>query len=125
ERERAGHQRAGIALPYDDIAADFAIQRLTGVPGQRRLWIEGVDVADAAAHEQRDDRGRTRLEVRRLRRVRVDAARFAFARCRVQEVVGQQVVLIQQAGEREAADSASRAEQELTPRPAGLAGVHR
>ena len=40
------------------------VQRLSGVPRERRLGVEGVDVADASAHEERDDRSGARLEMR-------------------------------------------------------------
>ena len=73
EGERARHQRARRTLPHDDVALHLAVDRLAGVLRQRRLGIEGIHLAPAAAHEQRDDGGRARLEVRRLRRVRVDA----------------------------------------------------
>ena len=82
ELKRARHQRAGMALPHDDLA--LAGQRLSGVFIQRRLGIEGVDVADAAAHEQRNDALCARLEMWFLRMVCVEsvattiAARVAF-----------------------------------------------
>ena len=50
ELKRAGHERAGIPLADDDLA--LAGQRLAGIPGQRRLGVECVQMADAAAHEQ-------------------------------------------------------------------------
>ena len=76
EAERARHQRAGMALPDDDVA--FARQRLACEAVQGRLGIERIHVADAAAHEQRDDTLRARREVRLLRGM----ARGAVCTCR-------------------------------------------
>ena len=80
EREGARHQRPGKSLPHDHVALHLAVDRLAGVLRQRRLRIERIHLAPAAAHEQRDDRGRARLEMRRLRRVRVHADRGGGAR---------------------------------------------
>ena len=44
--KRARHQRAGISLPHDDLA--LAGQRLAGIFLQRRLGVEGIQMADAA-----------------------------------------------------------------------------
>ena len=64
EAEWALHQRPGIALANFDLA--FSLHRHAVVLLQRRLVLKGVQVADAAAHEQRDHGLCTRLEVRRL-----------------------------------------------------------
>ncbi len=82
EAEGALHQRPGIALPDLDLAVAF--HRHPVVFFQRRLVLEGVDVADAAAHEQRDHRFRARLEVRRLgQQKRIAAAGRAACTMRV------------------------------------------
>src|SRR6184192_742661 len=62
EPERARHQGTRIALTHDHVAGDLAIERLTGVLGQRRLRVEGVDMADAAGHEERNHGGGARLK---------------------------------------------------------------
>ena len=62
EGERAGHQRPGMALAYDDVA--FAGERLAGVLVEHRLAVEGVDVRDAAHHEERNNGFGARREVR-------------------------------------------------------------
>src|SRR4029077_6170701 len=124
ERKRARHQWAGVTLAHDDITCHFPVQRLSGVFHQRGLRIERVHVTDAAAHEQRNHRRRTRLEMRRLRCVRIEPGRLRIARGRMDDVVGQEPVLIQQVGQGDAADPAAGPEQELASRPASLAGVH-
>ena len=63
--KRARHQRPRMALTNDDVA--FARERLARVLIQRGFWIERVHVADAAAHEERDDAFRAGREMRLLR----------------------------------------------------------
>ena len=53
ELKRRGHQGPGVALADDDVA--FAGEGLAGKAGEGGLGVEGVYVADAAAHEQGDD----------------------------------------------------------------------
>ena len=50
-----------MTLPHDYFP--FAGKGLPGEFVQRWLWIESIDVTDAAAHEQRNDTFRTRLEM--------------------------------------------------------------
>ena len=125
ELKRARHQRAGMALAHDDVAADLAVERLTGVFDQGGLGIERVDVTDASAHEQGDHRGRTWLEVWRFRGVRIGPDRCGTARrAGVAAIRRQQPVLIQQVGERQSAHAAARAKEKITSRPARLARLH-
>jgi hypothetical protein len=91
----------------------LAVDRLTRVLRQRRLRIERVHLAPAAAHEQRDHGGCAWLEMRRLRRVRIHADRG----CGAGVVRSQQAVTIEQIREREPADAAARSEEEFTPVP--------
>ena len=65
ERERTRHERPGESLAHDHVALHLAVDRLAGVLRERGLRIERVHLAPAAAHEQRDHRGRTRREMRR------------------------------------------------------------
>ena len=55
----------GISLLHLDVA--LAGQRLAVIFVERGLGVERVEVADAAAHEKRDDILRARLEMRLLR----------------------------------------------------------
>src|SRR5437868_5583875 len=64
ELVRAPHQWAGIALAYSNFA--FALERLAMILLQRRLVVECVNLADATAHKQRNNRFGARLEVRLL-----------------------------------------------------------
>ncbi len=113
EGERARHQWARVSLTHDDVALHLAVDRLARVLRQRRLRIERVHLTPAAAHEERDDGGRAWFEVRRFRRVWIDADRGSRAGI----VRGQQIVAIEQIREGEAADAAARSEEEFTPVP--------
>ena len=42
-----------MTLAHDDVA--LACEGLAGVFGEGRLGVESIEVADAAAHEKRDD----------------------------------------------------------------------
>ena len=78
---------------------------------ERGLGIEGIEVADAAAHEKRDDILGARLEVRLLWARNGELTPgdvFAAGR--------QQAVLIQQIGERQTADAFAGAKQKIAPR---------
>src|SRR5262245_34462769 len=119
ERERARHEWTGEALPDDYVALDLAVDRLTGVLRQCRFRIERVHLAPAAAHEERNDGGRARFEVRRLRRVRIDPdwrGRARIARCR-RGLGRQPLVAVQEVRERESADAAAGTEEKFTPVP--------
>ena len=70
----------GIALAHDDVAVHLVVDRLPGVLGERRLWSRTCRPGSTAAHEERDHRLRARLEVRRLRRVRIVPQRLGRAR---------------------------------------------
>ena len=110
ELERARHQRAGMALPHDDRLG----HRLARVLRQRGLVVERVDLADPAAHEQRDDRGRARLEVRGLRGERVPGDRVAApVRGRRRE----HPLAVEHVGEGEPRDAAARLEEEVAAVP--------
>ncbi len=78
ELKRARHQRTGIPLSHDDLA--LAGQRLARILSQRRLGIEGIEMADAATHEQRNHAGGTRGKVGLAGSIRVVALCFGIAR---------------------------------------------
>src|SRR5207245_10007366 len=101
EGERTLHERAGIALPDDDVAVTF--ERHPMIFLERRFVLEGVDMADAAAHEQRNHGLRLRREVRRLRSVR--RVHVFWRRAIGLDAGRQQLVSIEQVEERQPADA--------------------
>ena len=106
ELERAAHERAGVALPHPHPA--FARQGLAVVLFEHRFVVERVHVADAAAHEQRNDRLGARLEVWVPRgRRRCDAL------CVAGSLGRQQAFLLEHVSQRDAADALAGAEQEV------------
>src|SRR2546426_192505 len=62
--ERTGHQRSRIPLTNDHFT--LPRERLPRVLPQRGFWVEGIDVAYATGHEQRNDARGARREVRLL-----------------------------------------------------------
>src|SRR5260370_10477545 len=70
-------------------------------------------MADAAAHEQRDDAFRARSEMRFASHERIRHAGCTRARI----LGGEQTVLIEQASQSQAADTAAALKQKLAPRP--------
>ena len=53
EAKRALHQRSGISLAHPN--GTFPGQGPAMVLGERRLRVEGINLAHAATHEKRDD----------------------------------------------------------------------
>src|SRR5438445_10583061 len=62
EGVRAGHDGAWKSLPDHNFAEPA--ERLSVILLEQRLWIERVDVADSAGHEERDHCFGAGLEVR-------------------------------------------------------------
>src|SRR5215831_6968467 len=71
EFENARQDRTRPAI----VDADIAAQNLARIFFQRRLVVKGIDLADSAGHEERDDGFRARLEMRSLWRKGVNADR--------------------------------------------------
>src|SRR5580658_6514575 len=68
ELKRAWHEGAGVPLANDNLA--LAGQRLAGILLERRLGVEGIEMADTAAHEQGNHTRGARREVRLARGIR-------------------------------------------------------
>ena len=117
ELKRAGHQRARIPLAHHNVA--LAGQRLSGILGQRGLGVERIQMADAAAHEQRNHAGGARSEMRFAGRVRVVAPGFGVAGAAGLRRA-QQSLLVQQIGQRQTADTAAGLKQEIASGPETL-----
>ena len=115
ELERTLHQRPGITLADPNPA--LATQRLAMVFRQHRLRVKGVDVADSAAHEQRDDGLGSWFEMtipgsqRRLNVTGAFASGYASIR-----ISGQQAFLRHHRGQRDPADAFARLEQKIAAR---------
>jgi hypothetical protein len=93
-----------MPLPHYYLA--FSCQRLAGVFFQSGLGVEGVDVADAAAHEQGDYAFGARGEVRLFGRVRIEPDGLRIAGC-VVDSGSQQAILIQEMRQSQAAEAAA------------------
>src|SRR6516225_5783912 len=106
--EGALHQWPWIALPHLDVA--FAFHGHAVVFFKRGLVLKGIEVADAAAHEERDHRLGARLEMRSLGhqgRIRDTGGAYAFG--------GQQLLLAHQIDEGQAADTHAGLHPEFPP----------
>ncbi len=122
ELERARHQRPGITLPDDDVAMDLVVDRLARVLDEAFLVVEEVDRARTTAHEERDHRLRTRLEMRRLQCVRIVPQRLR--RAGVGDFRREQPLRVEHVRERHAADATAGSPQEFTTRPEIFHVVH-
>ena len=111
ELERTRHERPRVALTHLNLAVDLALEGLSGVFPESWLRIEGVDLTDAAAHEERDNGSCARLEVGRPRCERV--ARYGSTAgfgCQ-QSICGEQV------RQRESGDATSGLEEKIATGP--------
>ncbi len=105
---RAAHERlAEIDAAGDEPLAEGARQRLAVVLAEVRFWVEGIDMADAAMHEEEDDVLGAGGKVGRARRGGA-GARFLF----------------EYRGERERAEAFTGAEEEFTARVHGNLSRH-
>jgi hypothetical protein len=85
---------------------------------EHRLIVEGVDLADAAAHKQGYDRFGARFKVRGLRqewRIRDSRGTHATLR-RGGGGRAEQSILTEEGGQRDAAYAAASLKQQVTPR---------
>src|SRR5262245_14423083 len=116
ESVRTFHQRPRKALPDADLA--FSFERRSMVFLERRFVIEGIHVAYAAAHKQRDHRFGAGFEMRRLRQI--GRTRKAFSTgaggSRPRRFLSQKTVLAEQVNQRQSADSCSGFEQKVSSR---------
>src|SRR5262249_45357627 len=108
ELVRAAHDRTRkallnlyLSLHGQGLAVEFV---------ERRFGIKRIQMADTAAHEQRNDILDARLEMRWLRRKRRRDSRHIFASG------GKQAVPVQQIGEGKTADAFTDAKQKIAPR---------
>ena len=122
ELERARHQRPGITLPDDDVAVDLVVDRLPRVFDEAFLVVEEVHRARTTAHEERDHRLRTRLEMRRLQCVRIVPQRLR--RAGVGNFCREQPLRVEHLRQRHAADAATGSPQKFTTRPEIFHVVH-
>src|SRR5262249_61841824 len=112
--DRDGSAPEWLRVSWAHAPFAFAGEGLSGMFLQRGLGIEGVDMAGSAAHEQRDHTLGARLEMRRLRCVRIVSEGLGVTRC------GEQSVLVEKMSQRQSADTAARPEQKIAPPPDGL-----
>src|SRR5262249_52118029 len=115
--EWAGHQGTRMPLPHNDLA--LSGEGCAGVLFQRRLGIEGVDVADAAAHEQRDDALGARRKVGLLRSIRIEADGLGVA-SRVAHGGRPEPILIEKMSEGQTAQAAAGFKQKIASGPKSL-----
>ena len=79
-----------------------------------RLVVEGVDLADAAAHEQRDHLLGARLEMRRLGQIgRTRESLPSSAQAAGLSEFGKQAIAVEQVEQRQSADADAGFEQEI------------
>ena len=122
ELERARHQRPGITLPDDDVAVNLVVERLPGVLDEAFLVVEEVHRAGTTAHEERDHRLRTRLEMRRLQCIRIVPQRLR--RAGVGDFAASRPCEFSMLRQRHAADAATGSPQKFTTRPEIFHVVH-